>query len=154
VSRPRVAIVALVLLAGCGSSGAPRTQAEYARRADSVCTAAKRKLETIPTPAFDPPRATAGQLPQAAAYLAAVRPILSGEVSQLRGLGGPIGATPLARQLLAAELGLAQVDAAAVSAARQGDLNRYKRQIREALVLSTRAGRTAQALGLRVCGNA
>jgi hypothetical protein len=136
VRRAYLLVLAVVLLAGCGSSGS------YASRADAICGKVKRKTDALSRPA------TLGDLAKLSDQ---VLPLLDDARRELRALRPPAGQEATATAWLA-EFDVTIEDVKKIrDKARAGDAAGVRAAATPALRHNERANELAAQLGMKVC---
>jgi len=164
---PVVAVLTTgLLVSACGgSSGSDSStssssatkqlpRAEFAQKADAICTASDKKLRTL-FPRFNPATATKAQLTGAADGLASANAIVRQQVSQVSALGEPSEAAPKqAWHKLHASLESESLPAfqKMTDDARAGDAKAFTADLKQLGSLDAPEGKLAKIIGFKVCG--
>jgi type VI protein secretion system component VasK len=136
VRRAYLLVLAVVLLAGCGSSGS------YASNADAICGKVKRKTDALSRPAT---------LADLAELSDQVLPLLDDARRQLHALRPPAGQKATANAWLA-EFDVTIDDVKKIrDKARAGDAAGVRAAATPALRHNERANELAAQLGMKVC---
>jgi hypothetical protein len=144
--RGTAALLALAVLAGCGSY----TKHDFIARADAICASTVRQTRLIPPPSFG--RDPAQRLRALAGYVARVLPLVRAEATQLRSLRRPTQSAAERASLagflaaFAAVVGDYQNLATATSAGDGAGVARA-----EASLTTSSVGALAAGYGLRSC---
>jgi len=143
-----------------GSSGSSSTKelpkAEFAQKADAICTDTNTKRKAAGTPpTFNPANATKAQVKSSAKYLQAESKLTKDEITQVAALGEPKEAAPKAawKQLhsLLETVSIPGLEKAA-SDAQAGDSKGFKADFAKLSASNPAQDKLGNALGLKVCG--
>jgi hypothetical protein len=139
--RLALAFVIAALLAGCGGSSR-LSKAEYAKRADAICTKYNAKLNALARPT------SVSGLP---AYVGQALPLARKGDDELRALRPPQDAEQTAKEWLDQNDSVVGSMERLRDAAKKGDRSGIQTALNEASSANQTANRLARSLGLSVC---
>lgn len=158
----RLSILGLVALSAlsvsaCGGSNSTKQlpRAEFARKADAICTQENKKREGAGTPPkFNPATATKAQAQGSAGFLQAEGAITRDEISRVSALGEPEEAGPKqAWHKLRADLqSSASLFQKLPNDARAGDLKAFRAKAAKLMAQDPIQAPLVKQIGFKVCG--
>ena len=137
-----LAVVIAGLAAGCGGGSDRLSRAEYAKRADAICTKYNAKLKALARPA------DISALP---GYVDKALPLARKGDDELRALEPPKGEEQTAKEWLYQNDSVVGSMERLRDAAKKGDRAGIQTTLNEATSANQTANRLARRLGLRVC---
>jgi hypothetical protein len=154
--------LAIVLLAGCGSStptpaatsapAATIAKADYITQAGAICTDGNTKVAALGAAPGDPTVATADQLAAWNTYLQGTDTILAAEAPKLAALPNPDQGQAQSDAILGDLAKVITDGQAAEAAAQAGDVATFKTAVATFATDSKAANTAANAFGLTACG--
>lgn len=145
-----VSVFCAVGLAGCSSHNAP-TVATIVKHDNAICSEYAQRLIKIATPAFDPGRATAKDMPAAAKYLDQLVPLMRAQQHEITSAGRPSASIDLYTSVLDALDAVIHDEQSAQTAAHAGNLHAFQSAYRTDAAEATRLSAVAHQFGLTVC---
>ena len=144
--RGLLVVVALFLLAACGSSGGKRlSKQEYAKRANAICARFNQQVQSF---------GSANSLPQLADLATHTLPALRNATTRLRALRPPKDEEAKAKQWMDS-LDTLQTDVAKIrDLARTNDLGGVRKLVPGTTADNRRSDRLADSLGATTCSQA
>jgi len=140
--RVAFAIAVASLVAGCGGGSGRLSQAEFAKRADAICTKYNAKIRALGRPT------SIGALP---AYVDKALPLARKGDDELRALEPPKDKEQTAKEWLDQSDSVVGSMERLRDAAKKGDRAGIQTALDEASSANQTANRLARKLGLRVC---
>ena len=137
-----LAVVVAGLAAGCGGGSGRLSKAEYAKRADAICTKYNAKLKALARPT------SISGLP---AYVDRALPLARKGDEELRALRPPKDEEKTAKEWLDQNDSVVGSMERLRDAAQKGDRAGIQTALNEASSANRTANRLARSLGLRVC---
>jgi hypothetical protein len=140
--RLALAFIVAAVLAGCGGGSGRLSKAEYAKRADAICTKYNAKLKALARPT------SISALPD---YVDEALPLARKGDDELRALKPPKDEEQTARDWLEQNDSVVGSMARLRDAAKKGDRAGIQTALNEATSANRTANGLARRLGLRVC---
>jgi hypothetical protein len=140
--RAALAVVVAALVAGCGGGSGRLSKAEYAKRADAICTKYNAKLKALARPTG------ISALPD---YVDKALPLARKGDDELRGLKPPKDEEQTVKEWLDQNDSVVGSMERLRDAAKKGDRAGIQTALNEASSANRTANRLARSLGLRVC---
>src|SRR5919206_2485001 len=136
------AVVLAVVAAGCGGGSGRLSKAEYAKRADAICTKYNAKIRALGRPT---------SIPGLPAYVDEALPLARKGDDELRALEPPKDEEQTAKEWLDQNDSVVGSMERLRNAAKKGDRTGVQTALNEATSANQTANRLARRLGLSVC---
>jgi len=138
----RAALLAAVVLAGCGSSGPHLPRAVYVKRATGICTTYRHEISRLGQPT---------KISDIGPFIAHALPVLQRTVDRLGRLAPPADLESQFGKFMDAARATVGRAQALRDAASRADAQQVQRLLRQAAAASGQRVRLAQAAGLPAC---
>ncbi len=139
-----------VSFAACTTTHTP-TVAAIVTRDNAICRTYAERIAKIAAPAFDPAKATGGNLPAAAKYLDQLLPLMQAEQHDITSAGVPNASKDLYASVLDALAAVIRDEQTARAAAHTGDLHAFQTVYHGDAADVTHLSGVAEQFGLTAC---